>query len=202
MGKIIEFEGIDGSGKSTQALSLYRTLTALRIPVELITSKQKMLSEPILAFLRQTGAQPIEMITLLSAANDLSLAERLKEPEKVFILDRYIYTSIAAYDVMRPGSDWAFCLYQPFQQPDLVINLDIPPEIAAERKEGNFNPFEEGSSLIYRDTHFSGFLDFQSRMRNSYLGLAQKVPNFRVLDGQRSELDLKEQIADLVSVLG
>jgi len=201
MGKIIEFEGIDGAGKSTQALLLYHELTALHIPVELITPKQKMLSESILSFLRQTGAQPIEMITLLSAANDLSLAERLKEPGKVFILDRYVYTSIAAYNVMCPGSNWAFSLYKPFQQPDLVINLDIPAEIAAERKKGNFNPFEEGSSSVYLGAQFLGFLDFQSRMRNSYLELAEKVPNFKVLDGQISELDLKGQITNLVSFL-
>lgn len=198
MGVVIEFEGIDGSGKTTQTRLLYEYLHKKGINVESVTSSEKELTPYILKFIKEKGAQPIEVITLLSAANDFSIVNRLAEPDKFFILDRYIYTSIAVYCAMKSGSDWAQQIYSNFKKPDLVILLDVPTNIAAQRKKGFFTLLEEGSSLVYKDAKFNGFDEFQNIVRSSYLNLAQNNSVFKVLNGQKSEIELSEQIKQLV----
>jgi dTMP kinase len=197
MSYVIEFEGVDASGKTTQASLLFEALSEKGFDVELIGSSDRRLSSPILNYLNQEGAQPIETICLLSAANDLTLAGKLEE-DKVFLLDRYIYTSIASYLTMGQDQKWIFNLYKKFRKSDIVFLMDISSEEACRRKGGITTPLEEGSPLVYRGSKYNGFEEYQNDIREAFLYLSRRDPNFVVLDASENIDLLHREILDKV----
>ncbi len=150
----IVFEGIDGSGKSTQAKRLADHFMSESIPAVLT-------SEPSDS---QAGLRIKSLNTRLDPETEaqLFLEDRRHHVENVIlpslaagysvICDRYVYSSVA-YQGSR-GMSPDDILVRNFEfapVPDIVFLIEIPVEIAMDRirknRSGNFSAFEKLESL-------------------------------------------------------
>ena len=132
----IVFEGIDGSGKSTQAKLLARRLEDLGIPV-LLTAEPS--DGPVGRIIRSLTTRPeAEEEARLFTEDRRDHVERVILPALVegrtVICDRYVHSSVA-YQGAR-GVDQAAILsaqrlFAP--QPDVIFLLEIPAKIALAR---------------------------------------------------------------------
>lgn len=159
----VVFEGIDGSGKSTQALRLANVLTSLGID-SILTSEPS--DGPMGLYIRSMTERPDpeEEVRLFSEDRRRHV-ENVIEPNlrngRVVICDRYVYSSVAyqgarGVDVRHiMEANRPFCI-----QPDLIVFIDVPVDDALERirlqRGGDVTPFEKAEELeavaeIYRD---------------------------------------------------
>ncbi|MDE9450490.1 dTMP kinase [Aliiroseovarius sp. Z3] len=186
-GLFISFEGIDGSGKSTQAKLLAKALEEAGHDVVLTREPGG-----------STGAEEIRSLVLegdpdrWSAETELLLftaarrdhLERLINPAlakgKIVITDRFA-DSTRMYQGTRSGDlrNMVDQLHELVigREPDLTFLIDMDPDIGLSRAKGRGGTEER----------FEDFgADLQQKMRTGFLDLAQQYPDrFRVIDGTR-----------------
>jgi len=186
-GRFITFEGIDGSGKSTQAKMLAE---ALRADGHDVVATREPGGSP--------GAEEIRALVLegdpdrWSAETEILLftaarrdhLERIIEPAlaqgKVVICDRFadstrMYQGLSRGDLRAKVDHLHREMIK--REPDLTILIDMDPELGLKR-------------ALDRNGHEERFEDFgpdlQRRMRAGFLALADEFPDrFRVIDGGR-----------------
>ena len=197
-GVFLTFEGIDGSGKSTQCRLLADALRAKGRDVVLTREPGG-----------STGAEEIRRLVLegnpdrWSAETELLLftaarrdhLERTIEPAlaagKVVICDRFA-DSTRMYQGLSRGNLRAAVdqLHRLMigREPDLTMLIDMDPEIGLSRAKGR-----QGSEERFEDFG----LELQLKMRAGFLALADEFSDrFRVIDGTRS---LNEVSADVLA---
>ena len=148
---LLTFEGIDGSGKSTQARRLAAFLReAGRDPLLVREPGGTELSERLRAVLLDTRSNmhPMAELLLFSAARTQLVAERIRpalEAGRIVICDRF-YDSTTAYQGAGRGvADPAWL--QSFHRrvtdglvPDRTFLVALPPERAQKRREAKEVP--------------------------------------------------------------
>jgi len=203
---LISFEGIDGSGKSTQVYLLKTYLHTRGIEALVLREPGGVaLAEKIRALLLESK-QDIHSTAelLLFAASRAELCETLILPAlrkgTVVILDRF-YDSTTAYQGFGRGLDLnviatvnriaSFGLV-----PALTFYLDILPEDALLRKFSEKSlPLAFGKDELPLDRMERSGLDFYRRVREGYLTLARQEPErFVQLDALRPVSDLHREI--------
>lgn len=157
-GKFIAFEGIDGSGKSTQARIFADRLKTSGIPV-LQTAEPT--SAEIGTFIRHllSGSSPEwnydwKAMTLLFAADRAAHLQNVIMPAlergETVICDRYILSTLAYQltaavqrGVARPGvHQWMREMFRMFKKPDLTIVLRLSVDSAIERINQRYERLE------------------------------------------------------------
>ena len=181
MGLFIVFEGIEGSGKSTQSRALLRRLIKLGYPSILVHEPGGTpTGEKIRRWLKSgEDLTPLTELFLFAAARAAIVEQEISpELEKghTVICDRYFYSTLA-YQGHGRGMDMA--LLQKVNRiaaqgviPDLVVLLDIPFEMPLGM------PFEKGIARKGgpRDRFEREGVEFHRRVREGYLALAQEEP--------------------------
>lgn len=202
-GTFLTFEGIEGSGKSTQIRLLARRLEAAGIAA-LVTREPggTALGERLRSALLEPGAaapSPLVELLLYTADRAQHLAE-VVEPAlaagRVVLCDRYLDATLAYQGAARGlGLDAVERLHRdpPLdRRPLRTVLLDAEPgeglararernrRLGTERSEGRFE--EEG-------------LAFHESVRRAYLALAAADPKrFRVVDGSGTEEDVEARV--------
>ncbi|MDZ7261600.1 MAG: dTMP kinase [candidate division KSB1 bacterium] len=201
-GFLITFEGIDFSGKSTQAQLLAQKLQAKNYPLLLLRDPGATpLSEKIRELLLDatySGMGAETELFLFSAARAQMVREKiipgLKEG-KIIICERF-YDSTTAYQGF--GRQLPLEIVQKINEiaagevcPDLTFLLDLDPELALERKirsGGHWDRMEKQE------------LDFIKRVREGYLKIAQWEPQrIVVVKGEKFIAELENEIWNYVS---
>ena len=199
-GYFISFEGIDGSGKSTQIQKLARFLETLGFDV-LITREPggSVGGEEIRNLLLQGNVDrwSAETEILLFTAARRDHLERIILPamkdDKIVICDRFT-DSTRMYQGMRGPNlrNLVDMLNEKIIScdPDLTIVIDIDPQISLKRAKS-------------RETVEERFEDFgvemQLNMRNGFIELAKEFSNrIEVVNGQQSVDDLSKDICSIV----
>jgi len=140
----IVLEGIDGSGTTTQLDLLAQHLRgrgrqalATREPSE--GPVGRLLREALLGQHRDPRGQPIDgrAMALLFAADRRDHLAREIEPAlwagTDVVSDRYLLSSLA-YQAVEADRVWVQTLAEGVRVPDLTLLLDLPTEVAAERR--------------------------------------------------------------------
>ena len=199
---LLTFEGIDGSGKSTQAKKLWERLQAEgEAPLLLREPGGTDLSERVRALLldRALHIEPFAELLLFSAARAQLVVERIRPALQhggIVICDRFYDSTTAYQGAGRQVEDLAWI--QDFNRhvtgglvPDRTYLIEIDPEAALARR-----------SVRQADRMEAAGLAFQQRVAASYRRLAEDEPErFRRLDGTLSSEDLHVQIWDDVQRL-
>jgi dTMP kinase len=202
-GKFITFEGIDGSGKSTQMRMLAGEL--LRSGIEVIVTCEpggtplgRGLREAFLET-RETVAPMAELLSF--AADRAQHVEFLIKPAlaegKIVISDRYADATFA-YQGAGRGFDedkvnQVIELATGGLRPDLTLFFDITVEEALRRMADR----DENHTKKNRMDEETG--EFYTRVREAYLGIARREPErFRVIEAMGT---MEEIHANVVSIL-
>jgi dTMP kinase len=190
-GLLVVFEGLDQSGKQTQAERLKaeierrgRTCVLLDFP-----SYETHIGREIGAGLhgeREYGAHVMQLLYVANRYEKKPQIEKLLSSGTVVVCDRYLASSIAYGEAQGLDGGWLREIQRYLPQPDLTILLDIAPETAAGRKTANRDKYE-------RD------LEMLSRVRDSYRAQAAADGWLR-LDGERGKDAVAGEV--LVAVSG
>ena len=200
LGHLISFEGIDGSGKSTQAKVLTKTLEDLGHNVVLTREPGGSIgAEEIRRLVLQGDPDRWSAeseILLFTAARRDHLEKTILpalDAGKIVICDRFadstrMYQGLSRGD-LRSLVDELHSLMIP-RDPDLTVLIDLDPKLGLSRAKSR-NTVEE---------RFEDFgISLQEKMRAGFLNLAEKfAERFRVIDGQR---DIDVVAADVLSVV-
>ena len=200
MASFIVFEGCDGSGKTTQAKSLFRRLQSKGWPA-LLTHEPggTPLGESIRRRLKtRRDVSPLSELFLFAAARAQLVqgvvAPALKDGITV-VCDRYTASTVA-YQGHGRGLDLAM-IDQVNRAatggllPDLIVLLDLPSELTVTRK---------GKSV--RDVYDAAPLEFHNKVREAYLSQAAQDPGrWLVLDATRPRIELTGEVWNKVQPL-
>lgn len=187
-GGFISFEGIDGSGKSTQARLLADALRQLGRVVTLTREPGGSPGAEEIRRLVLEGApdrwSPETELLLFTAARRDHLEKTIRpalERGEVVITDRFadssrMYQGISRGDLAATVDALHALIIG--VEPDLTLLIDIDPEVGLSRAVAR-----KGHELRFEDMG----LDLQRRMRTGFLDLAARHPSrFRVIDGARA----------------
>lgn len=195
-GKFIAFEGIDGSGKSTQVKILAERLKQSGIDCY---STMEPTDAPIGSLIRQVMTGRVKMdnkaIAALFAAdrldhllNDVDGILSKTEAGISVVTDRYYFSSYAYHSVDMP-MDWVIKTNEQSSallRPDVTIFIDTDPDVAMDRivkHRQRQEIFEKKSRLIQtRERYFEAFEKLKGE------------ETVAIVDGNRSESEVAEQI--------
>jgi dTMP kinase len=189
-GALIAFEGLDQSGKATQAARLAGRLRGAGRRVELLDfpDYRSALAEEIARTLRGERDDPPDVLQLLFIANRYEYRSRIERwiaDGGVVLCDRYQASSVAYGEAQGLDPAWLARLQRALPQPDLTILLDIAPETALRRKAAGRDRFEQDAALL-------------ARVRESYLRQAAH-PTWCIVDGERDPDAVEEAVTEAVA---
>ena len=199
-GKFVTFEGIDGSGKTTQIDLLETALKQRGISTSILREPGgTRLSEKIRDILLDHKNMHLSLSAeslLFVAARAQLMEEKIKpalERDKFVICDRFSDSTIAYQGYGRGLNIEYLEELNNFNtdsiQPDLTFILDIDPEKAALRM----------SSLALDRMESTG-IEFYLRVQEGYLEIAHRFPMRCVLiDGSHPESEVFELIMKVVN---
>ena len=188
-GMLICIEGIDASGKTTQAKLLVKNLNERGY-------EAVYTSEPTKGFFGQILRQkilygnervPAVVEALLFALDRLEHVEKEIKPalekEKIVVSDRYLYSSIAYQGAAGLDPAWIEEINRWAIKPDLAIYLDVPAEVVIKRLKRKRSVMET--------------LENQRRVRKAYLRLV-KEGMLLLVDGNRPIEEIEREILEIV----
>jgi dTMP kinase len=187
-GLLIAFEGLDQSGKQTQADLLRDRLKADGYKVRLLSFPDygTSIGEEIARALQGERDYGPEVMQLLYVANRYERKDemlRWLEGGLILICDRYVASSVAYGEAHGLDRVWLADMQQYLPQPDITFLLDIAPETAARRKTADRDRYERDLALL-------------ACVRESYL--RQVDEGWIQIDGER---DRKAVAADVAAAV-
>lgn len=208
MGYFITFEGIEGSGKTTQIKLLAEHLEILGYQVVMTREPGGCpISDKIRSILLDAdnhSMRPLTELFLYAAARAQHVAEVIKpalESGCIVLCDRFTDATIAYQScgrgIERDTIETLNVLACQTVRPDLTILIDCDPDIglmrARQRIEATFGPREERFELEA--------LEFHRRVRDGYLNMALQEPQrFLKIEGSGTITDTFAIIAEQVQI--
>lgn len=202
-GRFITFEGIDGSGKSTQLRLLEGRL---RIKGYDVITTLEPGGTPLGRRIREAFLETEEVVAplselLLFAADRAQHVNFLIKPSiaegKIVISDRYADATVAyqgagrGFD--RKTIDSVIELATGGLKPDLTLYFDISIEKAVSRASARPDS-ETKKNRMDGET-----VEFYSRVREAYLEIARNEPGrVKVIDGDGSVEEIQERVSSII----
>jgi dTMP kinase len=189
-GLLVAFEGLDQSGKQTQAELLLDRLTSQGRRVQLLSfpDYQTVIGAEIGRALRGEREYTADVMQLLYVANRYEFKGdilREKESGTIVVCDRYLASSVAYGEAQGLDGRWLSEIQKYLPQPDITFLLDIAPEVSARRKTADRDKYERDLSLL-------------ARVRDSYL-LQATQPGWVRLDASRTPDRIADDVWSAVS---
>lgn len=203
-GKFITFEGIDGSGKSTQLRML---ANELRVRGFNVIPTCEPGGTPLGRRLREAFLETEETVAplaelLLFAADRAQHVNFLIKPalleNKIVLSDRYADATFAYQGAGRgfpPETvEQVIRLATGGLQPDLTLFFDLPIAKALSRTADRSDSGEPKNRMDDEAT------DFYERVRNAYLEIAAREPErFKIVDADGSTSEVQMRVVQIVT---
>jgi len=186
-GLLIVVEGMDGSGKSTQAKLLFNWIRALGLPVH----HTEWNSSPVVATATKAGKdskrlkpQTFHLIHAADFADRWSKQiEPMLEVGGIVICDRYKFTALARDGARGVDADIIESNYSFAREPDLTLYFDIPPEIGYNRivtGRPSLKFYEAGMDMGWTHDPFESYKILQGKIKAIYDDLVERGRIVRV----------------------
>jgi dTMP kinase len=188
-GRLIAFEGLDQSGKETQAQGLRDRLREAGRKARLIGFPDygTSIGEEIARALqgeREYGPDVMQLLFVANRYERRQEMERWLEGGLILICDRYVASSVAYGEAHGLDGGWLREIQRFLPAPDLTILVDISPETAVRRKAAGRDRYERDLALL-------------ARVRASYARQAVE-PGWATVNGEQP---MSEVGADIVSAV-
>lgn len=179
----IVFEGIDGTGKTTQIQLLKEWLEANGFVVEtLVEPTDSEVGKLIRRILQRPDANDEDVqrvLALLFAADRMFIMDKLNDDSKIIISDRSFISSLAYQEPI----DWVEEINKYAKRPDLLILLDLDVKKSVARTSGK-DTFENE--------------EFLTGVRDNYLDLVKNYEH-QIIDANNGvnkvSSDIKKAVA-------
>ena len=189
---LIAIEGLDQSGKATQAELLRDQLRQAGTRARLVSFPDygTSIGEEIARALqgeREYGPEVMQLLYIANRYERKADLERWLDGGLVVVCDRYVASSVAYGEAQGLDVDWLIQTQRLLPASDLTILLEISPQLAVERKATGRDRYERDLSLL-------------GRVRDSYVRQAEQAGWIRV-DGDRGKADVAAEISALLAKL-
>ena len=203
-GGFVTFEGIDGSGKSTQIQNISKRLKAQDLK---IYTTFEPTDGHIGSLIRQmlSGTISIDQRTIASLfaadrtdhlTNQKSGIKKRVDNGELVLCDRYYFSSYA-YHAQYIDMEWIIhtnSLNAEILKPDLTIFIDVDPDVCIERIKLSRSQFE-----MYEK------IDIMKKVRANYFKAFEKLKDQEkvvVVDGNKNLQKVEEAILNEINKLG
>ena len=191
-GLLIVFEGLDQSGKQTQAEELRdlmlgrgRECLLLSFP-DYSTTIGREIGEALQGG-RDYAPDPLQLLYIATRYEKRGEIEAALARGAVIVCDRYMASSVAYGEAQGLDPAWLTDAQRFLPRPDLTIVLDIDPATAVRRKAAGRDKYERDLGLL-------------SRVRTSYHRQA-KQDDWLLVDGDRPKADVTADVTRAVEKL-
>jgi dTMP kinase len=174
-GRLFVFEGLDGSGKSTQAALLGKWLAASGYRV---FRTEWNSSELVSSTIRRGKKKGLLTPTTFSLMHAVDFADRFERtilpPLRagyVVICDRYSFTAFVRDAARGCDPDWVRTIYSFAPTPDVAFYFRVPVKVTLQRKIASrlkINYYEAGMDLGLSDDLHDSYERFQGRIKKEY----------------------------------
>jgi dTMP kinase len=188
-GLLIAFEGLDQSGKQTQAELLRDRLKQGGRKARLVSFPDygTSIGEEIaraLAGEREYGPDVMQLLYVANRYERKDDLHRWIDGGLILVCDRYVASSVAYGEAFGLDPSWLIDMQKFLPPAALTIMLDIAPDTAAQRKAVDRDRYERDLALL-------------GRVRESYHRLAAEQ-EWSMLDGERSKELIAEDVFSAV----
>ena len=204
-GILIAVEGLDGSGKSTQANLLVEWLRSLGAPVHHTEWNSSPLVASSTKAAKKARRLKPETFHLIHAADFADRYERQIQPlievGGIVVCDRYKFTALArdgsrGIDMDRIERCYSFAI-----EPDLTLYFKVSPDVSLSRiNKGReqLKFYEAGLDMNLSKDPFESYLILQGRQREIYDGLTQSGRMIEV-DADRTIPEVLRSVREIVN---
>ena len=207
-GRLLVFEGLDGSGKSTQAALLGKWLSAQGYRVFFTEWNSSELVSNVIRRGKKKGLLTPTTFSLLHATDFADRFERKILPPLragyLVVCDRYAHTAFVRDAARGCDPGWVRTIYSFAPRPDRVFYFRVPVNVTLKRKLASrlkMNYYEAGMDLGLSDDLVESYEIFQGRLKKEYDRISGP-DGFRTVDATRAvEAIQKELRADLKPML-
>ena len=196
----IVFEGIDGSGTTTQLNLLAQTLLQKQIPHwATFEPTRGTVGRLIHDALEGSTRLAPETLALLFAADryehvfhDVENIKKNITAKKLVISDRYLFSSLAYQSI---ECDWLFitAINALFPLPECVFFLDTPLELCSQRRKGRTQ-----THIFETDDYQEKVIRQYEKVFSHFAGTAMRIIR---LDGSKDKQVILEDVWKIVSAL-
>lgn len=188
-GVLIAFEGLDQSGKETQARRLAERLRAegRRCRTASFPDYDTPIGQELrraLAGTREYGADVMQLLYVANRYERKPDLERWLADGEIVLCDRYAASSIAYGAAQGLDAAWLAEIQRFLPPAGVTLLLDIRPETAVVRKASGRDRYERDLALL-------------ARVRESYRAQAA-AGGWRLIDGERPPDAVAEDVASAV----
>jgi dTMP kinase len=189
-GHLIAFEGLDQSGKQTQAESLRDYVVQQGRPCVLLSfpDYETPVGSEIARALHGERDYAPDVMQLLYVTNRYEKREQIERwlaGGVVILCDRYLASSVAYGEAHGLDPAWLADIQRFLPAPSLTVLLDIAPDTAVQRKASGRDRYERDLELL-------------SRVRASYQRQAAQN-GWILLDGQRPKAEVSTDVIRAVA---
>ena len=195
---LITFEGIDGSGKTTQAKKLYEFLNSIGKPASLYRDPGSTpLAEEIRRIILNYQMDSTTELLLFASARSSLVWERIfpdLRDGKIVIVDRFIDSTTAYQGYGREINLGTVNILNHIatrgRKPDITFILNVSLETALERLK------KAGKSTRFEDP------EFLKKVRSAFILIhkQEKERKIYLIDGERDEEEVFEDIKSIVKL--
>ncbi len=207
-GRLLVFEGLDGSGKSTQASLLGKWLQARGYRVFYTEWNSSELVANTIRRGKKKGLLTPTTFSLLHATDFADRFERRILPPLragyLVVCDRYSYTAFVRDAARGCDPAWVRTIYSFAPHPDRVFYFRVPVQVTLKRKLASrlkINYYEAGMDLGLSDNVHESYERFQTRLQQEYERLVG-TDRFTVVDSTRSveaiQADLRSNLRPML----
>lgn len=199
-GLVVVFEGVDGSGKSTQIGMLEEWLESEGYAVTTTSwSTSKILKKALRKAKRKRLVSPMTY-SLMNAADFLHRWETVIQPairrNEIILCDRYCYTSYVRDGLRGISKKMLDVVYEDIPEPDIVFHCDVDPGVAVSRvlMDKGLSYYGSGLDLGMAPSKEESCLKYTEMMGKEYQKILPKVDGYARLNMSDSVKNISRRV--------